>query len=1039
MNFFLRYAKLSALLLLLLPASAQAQGILAGTVKDPTGEPAIGVTVVIVGTRLGVTTNFDGEYRLPNLPAGQHTVKYTYTGFADHTEQITISNGQTTTLNVSLKENDNLLDEVVIMGYDVQRRRDLVGSVTKITSEKLNEVPGGSFENALQGKAAGVQIVQSSGIAGAGSVIRVRGVASLSAGGDPLIVIDNIPIFQNNFTTGESGGQNNNPLNSLNPNDIESIEILKDASATAIYGSRGANGVVLITTKRGKSGKPTIEFSTRFGISRPTRVLRVMNADEWLQVRQEAWENDGNAGRAPLPNGLNYNDIQGINTDWINEVIGTGTKYEGNLSFTQGGQKLSSFVNLGYSDAGSYLKDNTFKRLSGRVNLDYKPIRNLTVSLNTSLSQGLNERVAQAWAGGLGMAQTTSLPIYPIYRGPQYRQESPFYDSVQSFYNIYNNPVAQRELTDNHVRELRNFNSLGLTWSPTTQWAFTVKGNYEYARIGEYTHEQAQWTNSVPFSKAAYTFVNNRMGYATASYSVPFENRNHELRVLAGTEYQRVDVDGRFQEFAELDKLVYRASSQDTANADLRQNNTYDIDQWIFHSYFTKLTYNYGGKYFVNATFRRDGSSKFGANRRFGNFPAVGIAYIPSEDGFWKKGGIVNFLKIKASIGITGNADIGWDAQFPSYTFDATSSGQNYNGQPVRFQTKIENPNLQWENSITYDGGFEIAFWKDRLTAEFAAYRKNSDNVIIAASVPFSSGLPSLGGGYQELLNVAKIRNQGIEIGLKGHLWQRQDFSWSTEVNFSLNRNKIVDVGGATPDALAGGFGDTRVVEGETFQNNYIVRFLYVDPATGRPVYESVNPDDGSTGTTTVYDVTTNRQVVGNAQPDFIGSIGNNLRWKNFDFNMLWVFTVGGEIYDDAAKRQLGVVTDWNMRPEIFDRWRQPGDVATFPRLTMDMRNWGGNANFWQNNHTLWLYDGTYARLRTLTIGYNVPVKKAIRNLRIYFTGSNLWTLTRFNGWDPEIARDRTSNQQRNLGGTNLTYLTPPQEKSFNFGLNVTF
>jgi TonB-linked SusC/RagA family outer membrane protein len=1021
------------------PSWVAAQGTLTGTVKDPTGEPAIGVSVSIPGTRLGATTDFEGKYRLSNLPAGEHSVKFAYTGYADLMQTVTIRNGQTTQADVTLKDNANVLDEVVIMGYDVQRRRDLVGSVTKITSEKLLEVPGGSFENALQGKAAGVQIVQSSGIAGAGSVIRVRGVASLSAGGDPLIVIDNIPIFQNNFVTGESGGQNNNPLNSLNPNDIESIEILKDASATAIYGSRGANGVVLITTKRGKSGKPSLEFSSRFGLSSPTRIVPVLNAGQWLQVRQEAWENDGNPGRAPLPNGLSYEDIQGIDTDWIDQVIGTGVKYETNLSYTKGGKKLSTFANVGYSDAGSYLTDNTFKRLSGRLNLDYKPIKSLTVSLNTSLSRGLNERIAQAWAGGLGAAQTSALPIYPIYRGPQYRAESPLYDSVQSFYNIYSNPVAQRELTDNHVRELRNFNSLGLTWSPNAQWSFNVKGNYEYARMGEYTHEQAQWTASVPFSKVSYTYVNNRIGYATASYSVPFNNTNHELRVLGGTEYQRVDVDGRYQEFANLDKLVYTASKQDTAAADLRANRPYDVDQWIFHSYFTKLTYNYGGKYFANATFRRDGSSKFGRNRRFGNFPAVGVGYIVSEENFWNKGSIINFLKIKASVGLTGNADIAWDAQFPSYTYDANASGQNYNGQPVRYQTKLENPDLQWESSVTYDGGIEFALWKDRVTTELTFYRKNSSNVIIAASVPFSAGLPSLGGGYQELLNVAKIRNQGVELGLKGYLWQRPKFSWNTEVNFSLNRNKIIDVGGATPDALAGGFGDTRVVEGETFQNNYIVKFLYVDPATGRPVYESIDPDNGSKGETFVYDVTNNRQVAGNAQPDFIGSIANSLRWKNFDFNMLWVFTVGGEIYDDAAKRQLGVVTDWNMRPDIFDRWQKPGDVAAYPRLTMDMRNWGGNANFWQNNHTLWLYDGTYARLRTLTVGYNVPVKSGIRNCRVFFTGSNLWTLTKFAGWDPEIARDRTSNQQRNLGGTNLTYLTPPQEKSFNLGLNVTF
>ncbi len=1041
MKHSLTYALLALSLCCLFPALSRAQGgIVSGVVKDPAGEAVIGASVSVVGTRLGAVTDLDGNYRIANVPAGKQTVRVTYTGYNELNEAVTVADGKTAELNLTLRENANLLNEVVVLGYDVQRKRDLVGSISKITSEKLNEIPGGSFENALQGKAAGVQITQSSGIAGAGSVIRIRGVASLSAGGDPLIVVDGVPIFQNNFVTGESGGQNNNPLNSINPADIESVEVLKDASATAIYGSRGANGVVLITTKRGKTGKPAFEFSSRYGLSQPTKVLRVMNSAEWLQVRQEAWENDGGTGRAPLTNGLNYADIQGVDTDWIDQVIGTGTKFDNSLSFTQGGKKLSTYANISNSDAGSYLVGNTFRRLSGRINLDYKPIPNLTVGITTSLARGLNERIDQAWAGGLGTAQTTALPIYPVYSGPEYPRTSPLYSAERAFYNVYNNPVAQRELKDNNVREIRSMNGLSLLWNPIKRLTINAKGNYEYALINEYTWEDALWTNNKPISKVKYNYVNNRSAFLTGNYEI-LTGEKHSLRVLAGTEYQRIDQTQREQEFRDLNTVVYRASAQDTTDSEKTKDEFRDIDQWNFFSLFGKITYNYQGKYLASASFRRDGSSKFGENNRFGNFPSVGVGYILSQEDFLARNPVINYLKLKASWGLTGNSEINWRSQFPQYTFGQFAGNQGYGGQTIRSQGKLPNPDLRWETSRTVDLGFELGLFRDRITTEFTWYHKRSSDVFIDIAVPFNSGVPGIDSRYKETRNVAVIDNKGVEVMVKTQNFVRPKFYWSTEWNFSVNRNTVVDVGNATADALDGGFGDTRVVEGETFQNNYVVNYLGVDPQTGRPIYESINPDNGVRSTTKVYDVTNNRQVLGNAQPDFIGSVGNEFRLgKNLSINMLWVFVVGGEIYDDAAKRQMGVVTDWNMRPEIFNRWRKPGDVAQFPRYTMDMRNWGGNANFWQNNHSLWLYDGSYARLRTLTVGYNVPMNsKYIRGLRFMFTGGNLLTFTNYIGWDPEIARDRSSAQQRNLGGTNLSYLTPPQERSFTLGVNVQF
>ena len=381
------------------------------------------------------------------------------------------------------------LDEVVVVGYGTQRRRELVGTVAKIDSKDLNETIGGSFENALQGKAAGVQLTQSSGVAGAGSIIRVRGVGSLSSGGDPLFVVDGIPITQDPFLSGERGGLNNNPLSSINPDDIESIEILKDASAAAIYGSRGSNGVIIITTKRGKSGKPQFTFNTRIGLAQPTNIIDLLNAEEWVMVQQEAWENDGGVGRVPLPLNLSYEDIEGIDTDWIDEVVQTGLKQEYNLSMRQGGKKLKTYAGLSWSDSESYQKGNTFKRLTGRINLDYNILPGLDVGVSTSLARGLNDRIDQAWSGGFGSAISTALPIYPIK------------DENGDWFNIYGNPVAQRELKDWRTQEWRSINNFSLNYKPFDGLNIKATASYDYMDLGDFSWKILYGQPPIPLPK----------------------------------------------------------------------------------------------------------------------------------------------------------------------------------------------------------------------------------------------------------------------------------------------------------------------------------------------------------------------------------------------------------------------------------------------------------------------------------------------------------------------------------------------------------
>lgn len=1019
-SFFLTFFSLPLLL---------AQGSISGIVFDETGQPAVGANIIISATTQGASSGTDGSYTIENVAPGEIKLTVSYTGFQDQFKTVTVNSGETTKVNFSLGVDSELLDEVIVIGYGTQRSRDLVGNISKVGSEDLLDQVGGTFETALQGKAPGIQITQGSGTAGSHSIVRIRGTSSVSAGGDPLYVIDGVPVSQDNYLLGETGGQNNNPLSSINPADIASVEILKDAASAAIYGSRAANGVILITTKRGKKGKPSFNFTTRVGLAQPTNVVDVLDSDEWLGVQQEAWENSGNVGRVPLPNSLSYNDIEGINTDWIDEVIRNGMKHEQSLSMRTGNKWLSSYVGLTYSKNESYLINNDFERISGRVNLDITPFKKIKLNISSSTVRGTRNKTPQAWAGGLGWAQSTSLPIYPIYKN-EFVSDSPQYDESGGYYNIYNNPVAQVDLQSLQTREWRYLNSAQLTYMPTKSLTLSAQGSYDFTNIGDYTYEQMEWTGSTPISKASIFKIKNKSAYATAQYVVP-TGKDHSFSVLVGTDYQDYN---RTRLYAEDNRFEGQFFEIDEYKEQIDSLSFFDDEGYKFFSLFTRLSYNYKEKYYAQAVFRRDASSKFGANNRWGNFPSLGVGYIISEEDFWKKGGPVNYMKFKASWGLTGNSNIPWREQFSTYAFNnnpgTVNNGLNYNGD-TQYQIKEANPDLKWELVQTIDVGVDFGFFNDKVTAGLTYYHKLTKGALLREFLAASSGFNEL----QFYRNVGKIRNQGVEFELSTKN-QVGKFLWTADFNIAANRNLVLDVGNATPDALDGGFGDTRIIEGEPIGVNYIILFDHVDEETGRPVYLDAEGNE-----TFEYNPATNRAVAGNIQPDFTGGLRNTLKYGKWDLSFLFYFSKGGTIYDDAAKRQLGVIAnDWNYTQDVFDRWRQAGDDATLPKYVNSMLEWGGSGNIWQNNHSLWLYDASFIRLRNIALGYDIkPRTKVIRNIRVTLSANNLLTFTKYRGWDPEVARDRSQEQERNVGGTNITYLTPPQEKSYVLGLSFDF
>jgi TonB-dependent starch-binding outer membrane protein SusC len=1033
-GYFLK--KISALItLMLMGIFVYAQEItVSGTVTDDRdGSPLVGVTVIQKGTLIGTSTDFDGKYSISVQP--NSTLIFSYVGYTS----IEMPVNSRTTINIVMNEVLAELDEVIVVGYGTQRKRDVTGAIAKVENKDLTSIPTPSFELGLQGKALGVQVITGSGMAGSGSVIRIRGVGSISAGGDPLYVVDGVAITQDYFIRGNSGAMNNNPLATINPSDIQSVEILKDAGSAGIYGSRGANGVILITTKRGQNNqKSRINFSSRMGVSRPAYVPKFVSRDEYLQLRQEAWENDGGTGAVWLPNFSTSDQspedrlaalerAKTINTNWWDLVTETGFKQDYNLSYSHGGKWFNTYIGGSYSENASYLKNNKYERYNGRINIDSKFSEIVNFNFSTSYSNGINHRVGAAWEGGTGAAMSTALPYYPV------KNEDGTFFRYNSSANG-NNPLLKQELLQWRNYENRSINNLSINYKPISDLVITATGGLDYMDIREEMYEPREYIESdhLGYAKMWPSYITNKTGSVTANYELKI-NENNRITFLAGSEAQSSIRRSFYQDARDVDGPYWsdfsKGGTLDNDGNSLYQEvrNRFTPQEWTFVSFFSRVNYVLNDKYIFQVLARSDGSSRFGKNNRFGFFPAASAAWRISEEDFLKGNSIISNLRLRLSYGVTGNANL------PNYAWLGTYSPPEnnipgYNGYPITYPSNLENPNLQWESLYNFDAGLEFGFLSNRITGELSFYNKVTTNVIIQRTNAPSTGFSN----YWD--NIAEILNRGVEFSLRSNNLTGP-FTWVTEFNIASNHNEVLSIGDLTPDAVGGGTNDTRIVVGKPVGANYLVRYVGVDPADGLPIWLD---KEGSETKTFSLD---NRVVVGSVIPDAIGAMTNSFSYKNFDFSFMFVFTIGGNIYDNSGKRQLGVVTDWNLRKEITDRWREPGDIASFPKLTLTPSNYPGLPGEWQYNSTMFLYDASYLRLRNVSFGYSLPKSTAARlkvsNARFYFTASNLLTLTKFKG-DPEIARDFENIADRNMS-SNITYLTPPQEQSFTFGIELSF
>jgi TonB-dependent starch-binding outer membrane protein SusC len=1021
--------KLSLFLLCLIQVPAFAQTI-TGLVLDETKQPLIGAAVRVKGTTVGVTTNLDGKFKLENLNPGNINLELSFVGYINQNKTVKLAAGQTIDLTFSLAPNTKLMDEFVVVGYGVQRRRDLTGSVVTLSGKDITEVPTPSFENGLQGKASGLQVITGSGAAGSASTVRIRGVASVSAGGDPLYVVDGIPITQDYFLSGNTFGMNNNPLAAINPNDIESVEVLKDAAATGIYGSRGSNGVILITTKRGKKKGFHMDFSTRQGVSTPTALPNMMNSSEYLQMYEEAWVNDGRLGTPVLPGNISWDDAKNTNTDWVKEVIGVGYQQNYDLGLSHAGDKHNVYAGFSHQNDQSYMVGNSYLRNSGRLNADLMPKKWVKVSISTSLSEGVNNRLPQGYSGGLGAAMSQALPIYPIYYKNDVLDDDGNVTHKAGDYffpsnDINRNPVAARELRTIQSRENRTINNLSLELKPLKDLIITGSGSIDYMfwRNNEY-QKQGFDQNNPGFSNAyrqSFDVFNYNLN-ARANYLKTLKEK-HNFAIMLGTEYQN----SKTTNFPNQSLNQTASGFLDQNASDVVSTGNTSFNEWNFISQFGRINYNFNRKYFVELVARRDGSSKFGKNNKYGFFPSASAGWVISEERFLKDKKIISFLKLKSSYGKNGNSNLDAYAQYAFFG----QSNNAYNGQTIIYPdaTRLANPNLRWETSTNFDIAIEYGLFNDKITGEMAYYRKQTDDVLLYVSTQSNIGFSNAWA------NVGGIRNDGFEFSIKAKVINKK-FKWSIDFNIAKNTNVVNSLGDYTEDAVSGGTNDTRLVIGRPVGNNYLVKFSHVDSQTGKPVYLDVNGNE-----TYEWNVD-NRVSTGAILPNAVGGIKNNFQFGNFDVSMFWVFVFGGDIYDSSSKRQLGTFDSdgWNHRTDQFDRWRQPGDDAKYPILTTTPENHGSGTP-WINTD-LWIQDGTYARLRSLSLGYNIPSsllnKLKLATGKISISANNFLTLTKFTGLDPEISRDFENSTDRNMS-PNITYLTAPQQKSFTFSLSVGF
>ena len=978
-----------------LAVQQQDQKLKGQVIDATTGEPVIGVNVLVKGTTNGTITDIDGKYEL-NAPAGA-ILQISFIGYK--TVEIAATTSEQT---IKLHEDTETLDEVVVVGYGVQKKESLTGAMSTLKENRLKDVTTPTVENMLNGKVSGVYVAPGSGQPGSNGAVQIRGRATLSGSTSPLWVIDGVIV-------GEDPGV-------LNPSDIENMTILKDAASTAIYGSQGANGVIIVTTKMGKSEKMKINASVKLGVSTMTNgKMEVMNGAELY----------GYYASFPNQEDIKFSrwnpELRNANFDWGELASQAGFTQDYNISLSGGNEKMSSYFSLGYYSEEGTVKGYKYDRYSFRYRSNYKPFSWLTIKPNISGSMKNTDDSQYDYT-----AKYTMFPwdspydedgnlVPDRYSGWVDSSDLNYLNSIS-----YGNHTARKtyEFSGNFDFDIKITDWLTFTSVNNYRWTGYFQSTYTDPRTdsasGVQGRVEEEQTNNIQRYTNQYLTFNKMFGKHSVQALLAYEFMDTSAKVInaKGT--------GIVSGFEVLDAT---ATPEEVGG---------NLTEWAKQSVFAKANYTYDNRYLAEVSLRRDGASNFGDDKKYGNFFSISAGWNINREK-WFKADWVDVLKLRASYGSVGNIPY---SKYPQYGLYSASS--NYNGIPAILISQVGNKDLTWEQTYTAGVGIDANFFNNRLRFVFDYYNKYTSNILYQVPV---SGLTGITSRWQ---NVGEMRNSGIEITIGGDIIRTKDWLWSLDLNMGYNKNKLEKLYGDDPNMMiiGGGGNDTSIAGaaekvlkvGYSTDRYYLREWAGVDPKNGAPLWYK---NDGSGETTSNYSEA--KQVMTEAtSPKLFGGFNTSLTWKNIDLNASFGFSLGGKIYNYSRQEydSDGAYTDRNQMKLIdgWSRWEKEGDIATHPAASY------GNKSNSNKASTRYLEDGDYLKLRSLSIGYNLNLSKYyIQNMRIYFTAENVFTLTGFSGIDPEVPAyyDETTGTYKSIGtaGANLY----PSTRKFMFGINLTF
>lgn len=973
-----------------------------GVVTSEDGTPLDGVSILFAEKHSkGTISDKDGKFQL-TVPPGGRNLEFSLLGY---TAQSIPVNG-TGPYAIRLKKGGEIgLDAVVIVGYSQQKRSATAGVVSTINGAALKDLHGAGFNERLQGVTPGLQISSNSGVEGGSALVRLRGATSINAGNDPLYIIDGVAIASNSLQTLAQGGQTTNPLADINPNDIDDIQVLKDANATAMYGSRAANGVIIITTKRGsRSGKTKVTFNSEVGWGKAPKLWDLVTGPQHAEILNEAYLNDGGA-----PATVPYPVTDTIGTyDRLHLIFQTALQQTHNVAVSGGNGKTKFYLGGDFTKQASILKLQDFQRLGFRANIDHTLNKALTIGLSTSYSSTTRSLSPNGDTGGIlntGLHTPTLTPIF---------KPDGSYNNGERF----NNPYILFENNNDKAYGKHLIVNGYLKWQILPNLSFRSSWSLDDNAYHEFVYHNANLTSGRATSGRA-TDANTSnvtwIGEQVFNYNVSYNNK-HNLSIFAGNTLQKSQYQSASIIGTNFPSISFSAIS---AAAIVTGSTTGVINSGLI-SYFAGVNYNFENKYIFDANIRTDASSRFGANNQWGRFPSLGAAWRIGEEKFIKNNvSFIDELKLKGSLGWTGNQNI---ANFASAGL--WSGGNNYQDNPGIAPSQLANPNLKWETTRQWDLGLQTAVLDNRLRFEFNYYDKKTTDLLLSVPIPAKTGFISI---YD---NIGAVSNKGFEFEISSANVSNRNFQWTSSFNIAHNKNVITKL----PTAFTQYNRDwVKLQQGYSMYSFWLYKQLYVDPKTGNAVYEDVDKNGKITSD--------DRQIVGNAFPKFFGGFTNNFTYKGFDLNVFVYFSQGNKVFnmnryfqEHAGNRG----TSWSMQASMLRAWKKDGDITDIPRITNKVNTDGSyNHNF---ESSRFLEDASFIRLRNVAFGYTLPnnltSKVGIEKLRAYVNVTNLFTITNYSGADPEVNVAQDYSNQTVQG---LDFSMAPHPRTINVGLNVTF